>query len=67
MSYPKYPQVHVSLGHSARSSRSIIRSVAKALHEQGIGQDEVRRFRAEALNGDFMHAMDTADDWVRTF
>lgn len=61
---PKYPDIEVELTGGSGNAGAIIGSVARALRREGVPGEEVARFRAEAMSGDYDNVLRTAMRWV---
>ena len=60
----KYPEVEVRLSGEDGNAFFIIARVAKALKGAGVSADDVQRFRAEAMAGDYDNVLSTCSAWV---
>lgn len=63
---PKYPQVEVKMVGEDGNAYSILGRVARAMRREGISEDEINVFRAEAKSGDYNHLLATVMNWVTT-
>lgn len=61
---PKYPKVRVRLSGEDGNAFAILGRVSGALRKAGVGAAEVRRFYAEATQGDYDALLRTCMKWV---
>jgi len=60
----KYPNITVRLVGEDGNSMAIVITVKNALRKNGIPEEEISKFQAEALSGDRDHLLQTCMAWV---
>ena len=63
---PRYPHVTVQLTGEDGNAFSIIGRVTGALRAEGVSQEIISQFTAEAMSGDYDHLLQTCMKWVHT-
>ena len=62
----RYPEILVDLtGHDGNAFAMIAR-VSKIMRRAGVSQEEIKKFRIEAMAGDYDHVLQTILAWVDT-
>ena len=61
---PKYPNIKVKLSGQDGNVFSLLGIMIRALQKGGLARPEIEAFKAEALNGDYDHFLQTAMKWV---
>jgi hypothetical protein len=64
MAQPRYPEIHVGLIGEDGNAFSILGRVETALRASGVGEEERKLFRAEAMSGDYDNLLATVMRWV---
>lgn len=60
----KYPNVSVQLSGEDGNAYSIIVRVKRALKRNSVPQEEIDKFREEAMSGDYDNVLQAAMKWV---
>ena len=60
----KYPEIKARLTGRDGNAFSILGRVKKALKRGGVDEAEIKKFMAEATNGDYSHLLATCMKWV---
>jgi hypothetical protein len=61
---PKHPEITVKLVGGDGNAFSILGSVIRAMRAASLPHDEIKRFRDEAMSGDYDHLLQTCMKWV---
>lgn len=61
---PKYPHIEVQLSGEDGNAFAIMGRVSAALRRDGVPQDEVDAFTAQAMSSDYDALLRTAMEWV---
>jgi hypothetical protein len=61
---PKYPDITVRLTGEHGNAFAVVGRVQKAMRQAGVGEEEIDRFRKEALSGNYDSLLQTCIDWV---
>lgn len=64
MSDVKYPFVIVKLTGTDGNAFSLMALVSKALKRVNVSADEIKKFREEAMSGDYDNLLQTCMKWV---
>lgn len=62
-----FPDVHVRLVGEDGNAFFILGRVTKAMKQAGIDDVHIKRFREEAMSGDYSHLLRTVTEWVTTY
>lgn len=62
--YPIYPEIEVDLTNTNRNAFSIIGTVTLALRRKGVFSEQCKKFRVEAMSGDYDNVLLTCAKWV---
>lgn len=61
---PKYPEIRVKLSGTEGNAFALIGRCVKAMKRAEVHQDEIDRFRKEAMSGDYDNLLRTCLKWV---
>jgi hypothetical protein len=61
---PKYPNVAVQLSEGSGNAGAIMGAVVDGLRRAGVPREEINKYRAESMAGDYDHLLRTAMAWV---
>jgi hypothetical protein len=64
MSETKYPEIEVQLTGGDGNAFAIMGAVSKALRRNGVSKEEIDRYMAESMSGDYDNLLRTAIKWV---
>ena len=64
MSEVKYPEIEVQLTGEDGNAFAIMGAVSKALRRNGVSKEEIDRYMAESMSGDYDNLLRTAIKWV---
>jgi hypothetical protein len=59
-----YPEIEVELVGQDGNAFAILGAVKRALRNGGVAKEEIDKFMAEAMDGDYDHLLQTAMKWV---
>ena len=60
----KYPDIHVELVGQDGNAFAILGNMQRALRRGGVPKEEIDKFMAEAMSGDYDHLLQTCMAWV---
>lgn len=60
----RYPNITVQLTGNDGNAFAVMGAVSGALRRAGVVQSEIATFRAEAMDGDYDHLLQTCMKWV---